>query len=1384
MDMLSTFIPIDRRLVLHRGASLPDRTTGAVLFADISGFTPLTAALTQELGPERGAEELSRQLNRIYSALIAEVEQYGGSVISFSGDAITCWFDAAMSGAATQHATACGLNLQRIIKQFGASTASRAGALGIKVIVMAGPARRFLVGHPRIQTIDVLAGSLLDRMAAAEQLAHTGEVLVGAEVVAQLGAQARVQAWRTSGSGTALAVIGAMAQPQPAQPWPHVPELGAEIARDWLLPPIYQRLRRGEESFLAELRSALAIFLKFEGIDYDRDDAAGGKLDMYIRWVQTTLARFEGYLLQLTVGDKGSYLYMAFGAPLAHEDDPQRAIAAALALQAPPPELGEISGIQIGMSQGLMHAGTYGAPTRQTYGVLGEQVNMAARLMSQAQPGQILVTRQVAAAAATAYEFADLGSTQLKGQAAPVAIFAVATRRSQHSHDRRPWRTPGPLVGRTAEQARLAEQLRALLDGQSGCVLIEGQAGIGKSRLVADLIAQACNLGIPNALGTADAIEQATPYYAWRPIIRQLFGLEDALDTDAMREHVLARLAGRPQLAERAPLLNAVLPLSLPETSLTLQLAGEVRNHNLHELLIDVLINAPRATATQLIVIEDAHWLDSASWSLLWDVLRAVPALLLVIVARPLEQGAAPAVHEPGLAEAYRRLLALAGLLRLSLSALTAADTLQLVCQRLGASRLASAVAEFILQRAEGHPFFSEELAYALRDAGLIRVRDGQCEVAADTVDLATIEFPHTIQGVITSRIDRLSHGQQLALKVASVIGRIFGVRLLSAIHPIEHDRAHVQAYVASLEQLDITTFEAPEPDLAYMFKHVITQEVAYHLLVFAQRRQLHQAIAEWYERHYADDLSPYYPLLAHHWTKAEVYERAIDYLEQAGEQAYTAYANVEAIYFFREALTLDARLRPHEQRQRPSNRRGVSAMQLRRARWQRQIGIAQVNLGNLAGAEPHLRAALAWLGDQPPASAAGWQIKLLGQLARQCQHRLLAPPASPSTEVLIESAQVYAALGAAAAVTNEQLKAICALLTGLNRAERSGASPQLALAAADMGNVAGFLGAHRLAQAYVRLATGTIDQINDLRASAIVYSRISIYLANVGEWARAEHALEQALAIAERLENRHQWRESAAILSNIHFHRGEFAACLQRCATICATPTDTDDTLLQAWGLSGQAKAHLRQGDFALAARFAGQTLALMAERQLSDPGTQIVAYAVLGLAQIYQGQLAPGQQAAGSALALLQQHPHTITGGMLASALVAEALLLLLERSRPADRAMWQARARQAGTLLFKCNRTAPISKAPAWLHWGQLQWQLGRPAAARRCWHTSLRLAHEFQMAYEAAMAHFELARHVPPDDTIARSERSQHQAQAIELFAHMGSTYQLHQAQALG
>ena len=184
MEALTVYIPTDWRHALARGLQLPERSGGAALFADISGFTPLTEALVRALGPQRGAEELPRQLNLIYDALIAEADRYGGSVIGFSGDAITCWFDdsfdlAALSAepepasaqtSAAHRAAACALAMQAAMRQFAMIEIDGAGsvALAIKVAVAAGPVRRFVVGDPAIQTIDVLAGATLNRLADAE----------------------------------------------------------------------------------------------------------------------------------------------------------------------------------------------------------------------------------------------------------------------------------------------------------------------------------------------------------------------------------------------------------------------------------------------------------------------------------------------------------------------------------------------------------------------------------------------------------------------------------------------------------------------------------------------------------------------------------------------------------------------------------------------------------------------------------------------------------------------------------------------------------------------------------------------------------------------------------------------------------------------------------------------------------------------------------------------------------------------------------------------------------------------------------------------------------------------------------------------------------------
>jgi class 3 adenylate cyclase len=423
-------------LALAGGYDLPDRAQGAVL-CDISGFTPLTAALAQSWASS-GARS-PQPVNPVYEAIIAELHRYGGSVMGFAGDSITAGWGGDGRGVA------CALAMQDAMRPF-ATVRTPAGTpihLAIKVAVTAGPARRFVVGDPDIQLIDVLAGRTLDHVASAEKLAEKGEVVVGQEVADALGDALDVVEWRPSTGDELFAVIRGLAtlpEPTPLRPLP-ADALPEEQAKSWSLQPVYRRMQTAGK-FLAELRPTVALFLKFTGIDYDNDEDAGRKLDAYVRWFQATVQQQEGFLIQLTIGDKGSYVYASFGAPLAHDDDSVRAVAAALELVQPPPELAFIVDSQIGISRGRIWAGECGARVgagmpRFTYGVMGNEVNMAARLMGKAAPGQILVRRRVAEEAKLGFQFHQLGHRQRRAE--PIPVVEVGRQRGRcckaHSTD-------------------------------------------------------------------------------------------------------------------------------------------------------------------------------------------------------------------------------------------------------------------------------------------------------------------------------------------------------------------------------------------------------------------------------------------------------------------------------------------------------------------------------------------------------------------------------------------------------------------------------------------------------------------------------------------------------------------------------------------------------------------------------------------------------------------------------------------------------------------------------------------------------------------------------------------------------------------------------------
>jgi len=208
-----------------------------------------------------------------------------------------------------------------------------------------------------------------------------------------------------------------------------------------------------------------------------------------------------------------------------------------------------------------------------------------------------------------------------------------------------------------------------------------------------------------------------------------------------------------------------------------------------------------------------------------------------------------------------------------------------------------------INESAEGNPFFSEELMYALQERNIITINRDDCKLSTSVMDLVGLDFPDTSQDVIRSRIDRLTPQEQLTIKVASVIGRSFSYRLLHDIHPVESDKVHLESNLETLAQNAFIRKVASEPELEFSFKHNIIHEVAYNLMLSNQRRELHRSIANWYERNYSADLAQVYPLLAHHWNQTENTDKAIEFLYQAGKQALRNFANREAVTFLTGAL-------------------------------------------------------------------------------------------------------------------------------------------------------------------------------------------------------------------------------------------------------------------------------------------------------------------------------------------------------------------------------------------------------------------------------------------------------------------------------------------------
>jgi class 3 adenylate cyclase/tetratricopeptide (TPR) repeat protein len=1332
---LSAYIPFDRQASLINQTDLPTSSTGTVLFADIAGYTPLSRLFSDQLGSDRGAEALTQQLNKFHTTLITELHRYRGSVLSFSGDAITCWIEGDMG----ERALMVAINMQKAFEKIKRVevTLGHSAEVGLKVAITYGAVQRFLIGDPKVQYIDTIAGDVLDRVAAGEHLAVAGDIIIGRYVQEHLKERVDIAEYRTDSAGEAFAIVSNTSIDLPEDPWPEFVHENLEVLEEWVVPAIVEHLAAGDASFLTELRDNSALFLSFSGIDYDNDPAAGEKLDRFVQYIQDVFVRYEAYLIQLTIGEKGSYLLASFGALIAHEDDSSRAVSAALEIVSAAKQMDSIDGVRIGISQGVIRAGTYGAPKRKTYGVQGAEINFAARLMQQAEDYQIVVSKRIVSQS-PGFQFAPLALTKFKGFVGEIQTYEVTGRIGTFDPQGN-IEVADEVVGRVQEleeiisrlsSYRLAtkDQLADPVDQTlSAPIIIEGEAGMGKSVLLRNALSGQEQKGLKFWVGAADAVEQTTPYFVWRPILETIFGIHSEMSHTELELAVTPIFHETPFLLDRLPLLQDTLPVQWADNKLTASLSGAVRAENIRDFIFGTLKLAmakeEAAGIRPVLVIEDAHWLDSPSVSILARIRREIPELMLIVVTRPVLDEIRDLdiytllenLRKEPLVSDYR------------LNSLLPHVIDALIQKILGVINLPGPVQTLIRSRAEGNPFYSVEIAYALRDLGFIEIKNEEI-LFPKGAEFENLRFPNTIQGVITSRIDKLSPSEQLTAKTASVIGRSFEVEALTHIHPATLKKQIVIKQMSSMADLAITLIDQPAPDLSYMFKHVITRDVAYSLLPFEQRRSLHKRVAEMMEASDVD-ASQMAPLLVHHWKRAEVIPKISSYLLMAGKQAARNGSFREADKSLSELLEMEA-----------DGRLGDVA-QLEKAEWQWLLGRAKYGLGQLNEARELFELAVTAFDQPVPQSGFKLGGSIMRNAAVQVLHR--RNPERHFDNATDEqrhryriAMQIYRDLNDIYFYMEEKIRLLYVGVRQINIAENAGHSPWLPQANAVMGVITALFGLGSVSENYFERAMVAAGKVEEPAALGTVLLGNSLIKVGNGEFSTVYSNAEEGLAIFERLGHRKDWGDTMATYAFSQFFEGNHATASQSLVKLLDSTFQTEHTVHEIWARTWLGAIAYREGDNRDAEQILDKIAPLFKKTQ--DKVSEISYRGIRALTYFQLDEIENAEEEFEKAVALIDSTNGQPSGYFSREGYTAvcEYALTQLEKNQQTggDKRLLEGRVKKALKAMKTFSGFFVIGKPALYFYQG---WQLelwGKVAKSIELYQKGLDEAIELGLAYE--------------------------------------------------
>jgi class 3 adenylate cyclase/tetratricopeptide (TPR) repeat protein len=836
-EQLTAYVP---RVLLSWPEDVRYRTIeGTLVHIDISGFTAMSERLASR--GKVGAEEVARVLTTVFTELLTVAADLGADMLKFGGDALLLLFTG--PDHSLRAVRASGEMRSRLRSVGKVDTPAGKVSLRMTVGVHSGTLDFVVAGDSHRELI--VTGDGATKVVEMEESAEAGEIMLSEATAASLREQ---YLGDRRGSGRLLARMPPpmefTVEPVPGHPNPaiFIPKAlrGAAAAAT------------GE----GEHRIITAAFVKFHDtaavVRDQGTDALCEQLDVLVRLAQETAEQHGVAFLATDVDRDGGKIILTAGSPVTTGADEERMLRTVRSI------VDRHTGIpiKVGVNRGPAFSGDVGAPFRRSHTVIGDAVNLAARVMSQSPDGEILSTGGVLAHSETLFEVTAVPPFHVKGKTAPVEAWTlggVAGRRSMESADT-------PLIGRETE---VAEALAAV-DGETttGMVDIVGPSGIGKSRLVREMRTRRPDVAWYFA--ASELFEASTPYFAYQRLLREVLGI----DPHASHEDAAAGLqswaeSSAPELVPWLPLIQSVMDLPADETEETGRLDAKYRRARTHET-IEALLDRALQTST-VMIIEDAHWLDEASRELtsyLGSRGEGRPWLLMP-------------VHRP--AEIN---IAAEGTVAIELGPLSTDDSNQLAEILLEDSPMLASRLTPIVERSGGNPLFLTELVNAARSGG------------------DTEELPDSVEALVLARIDRLDPIHRKLLRYASVLGTSFDISLLtSAIEDIEPSVCDPLAW----EALEEYIVERSKGDMR--FRQELFHDVAYAGLPYRTRRVLHERVGLALEQAAGAKADDAAERLSVHFMRAEVFDKAWYYSVTAGNEARAKFGNADAIEFYERSL-------------------------------------------------------------------------------------------------------------------------------------------------------------------------------------------------------------------------------------------------------------------------------------------------------------------------------------------------------------------------------------------------------------------------------------------------------------------------------------------------